>query len=193
MFGRKPKLIEAQAEILDAGKQLEPPKLVDGYAFAPFEYLVEVRIPGELPRRTAARGLACTGCRPEPGDVLAVKCEPQGAATFELDADERYAPVAVARQQQQAAVDKDALFGRLEESGARGTATIVAVRAGRHRFANVETFSDVRVVPKSGEPFDATIVEWISESFPQFVPVVGQKRRVVFDPADRALIDWNED
>jgi hypothetical protein len=190
MFGWKAKAIEAQAEILDEGLLLDKPKLVSGYAYGTFEYQVEVR-PADMPaQRAVASGLACTGCKPEPGDVVRVKFLPkEGTATFELEGDARYDPVVVSKEHVDFGVAKDGLYAVLE-SGDRGVATVVAVRIGRHRFDNEEIRTDVRIKTRSGAELDATIVEWLRKDDPR--PTVGETRPVAFDSADVSRIDWWE-
>lgn len=70
MFGRNAKGLVAQAALLDAGTLIGKPNIVDGHAHGNFDYQVEVRPPGQPTHRAIASGLACTGCRPEPGDVI---------------------------------------------------------------------------------------------------------------------------
>ncbi len=69
MFGRNAnKGLAAQAVILDEGTLIGKPQLNAGYAYGNFNYQVEVRPPGQPTHRAMASGLACTGCKPEPGD-----------------------------------------------------------------------------------------------------------------------------
>jgi hypothetical protein len=193
MFGRKPKLIAAQAEILDEGKMTGAPTRVGKYAYCAFEYQVEVRPSDQPAYRTVASGLACTACRPERGDVIAVSCDAtKGTVKFELDGDVRYDPAIVAKQMMEFADAETAMCQALYEGGTPGVATVVAVRTGRHRFTNVEVRADVHVKTR-GEEFDVTIVEWVSENSVDVIPTVGEKRRVRFAPRDRSKIMWWDD
>jgi hypothetical protein len=190
MFGWKPKGVKAQAEILDAGTRVGALALRDGYAFGTYEYQVELRPPGQPTHRGVATGLACSGCPPEPGDILEVTYYAKGPATFVLDQDERFVPAVVAKQHVDSAAAEEAEYVHLEKKGGRGMATVTAIRRARHRFGNVETHFDVRVAPKSGDPFDSTVVEWIYEELPPSRPKVGERRRVLFDPDDQSRITW---